>query len=111
MRRYFVVVGVMVGFAAQSQAQVIINEIYAGGGSSSASAAYKTDFIELFNAGPTPVDISGHTLAYGATARPAGSFPTAIGTLAAGSSIPAGGFFLIRTGSSGTGAANGPTAD
>jgi hypothetical protein len=97
--------------AARSQAAISINEVYAGGGSAQATAAYKTDFIELFNSSPLAADVSGYIVSYGASAQASGVFPTAVATIPATTSIPGLGYFLIRTGSSGAGGANDPTAD
>jgi hypothetical protein len=101
----------VVGSAVTSRGAVVINEIYAGGGSSSASAAYKTDYIELFNTSATDVPISGYTLAYGASAQPAGSFPTAVATIPANTTLTGLGYYLVRAGTAGTGGATDPTAD
>jgi predicted extracellular nuclease len=98
--------------AMPASAAIIINEVYSGGGSSQAIAAYKTDYIELYNTDlVNPVDLSGYTLAYGSSAQAAGTFNSAVGTLASGSSIAAGGYFLVQTGGSGTGGANDVTPD
>jgi hypothetical protein len=100
-----------------ASAAIVINEVYSGGGSSSATAAYKTDFIELFNNGLSDIDVTGFTLAYGASAQAAGSFPTVIGTLGSltlfgvAPIIPAGGTLLVQTGASGTGGANDVSPD
>lgn len=96
---------------AQTSTGVVINEIYAGGGSTSTSAAFRTDYIELFNNGPFAIDLSGFRLDYAPSGRAAGVFDVLIGVLPAGSTIAAGGFFLIQTGSSGTGGAPDPTPD
>lgn len=94
---------------AQVSSGVVINEIYAGGGSSSASAAFRTDYVELFNNGPFAIDLSGFRLDYSPASRGAGVFDVLIGVLPVGSTIAAGGFFLIQTGSSGTGGGTDPT--
>lgn len=43
-------------------AQVVISQAYGGGGNN--GSTYKQDFIELFNRGATPVDLSGHAVQY-----------------------------------------------
>ncbi|MCR6626349.1 MAG: lamin tail domain-containing protein [Pseudoxanthomonas sp.] len=72
-------------FAASSvQAQVVISQVYGGGGNS--SATLKNDFIELRNNGPTAVDLTGWSVQYtsaagttwsGRTPSPAASRPAA----------------------------------
>ncbi|MBL8759634.1 MAG: lamin tail domain-containing protein [Phycisphaerae bacterium] len=49
--------------AAHGQ-QVKISQVYGGGGNT--GAPFNRDFVELFNAGATPVDISGWSLQYAA---------------------------------------------
>ena len=104
-----------VGTHASAQ-MLVINEVYPGGGSTSTTAAYHEDFVELLNTGTTSIDVTGLTLAYASSTQAAGVFPTAIGTLGAsaisGSSIlAAGGFLLINTVALATGGAAKPTAD
>ena len=97
--------------AGTSQAAVLINEVYAGGGSSSATAAYMTDYVELYNTGATAVDLSNYQLQYASSGRANGVFDIPIGTLSAGASIPAMGYYLVQTGTAGTGGAADPMAD
>jgi uncharacterized protein len=55
----------VVGLAPPAQAasaSVEISEVYGGGGNSGATLT--NDFIELFNAGSTPVDLSGWSVSY-----------------------------------------------
>jgi predicted extracellular nuclease len=99
------------GLLSGSQAAIIFNEIYSGGGSSTGSPAYLTDFIELINTGSSVVDISGYRVDYGSSAQTAGNFPTPVGVLPTGSLIQPGGFFLIQTGGSGTAGAADVTPD
>lgn len=101
--------------AAQGQT-LLINEIYHGGGAGTGSPAYRTDYIEIYNAGSTPIDLAGFRLDYGSSAQAAGTFPTAVGVLTAslltGSSVlQPGQYFLIRTGSSGAAGATDVPAD
>src|SRR5436305_11017768 len=106
MRPYLAVVGLVLALAPAASAQVVtgvlINEIYPGGGSGAAGTSYLFDYVELFNKGPAAVDISNWVLAYGASTQPAGSFPTAIGTIPAGTTLAAGSFYAVQTGSTGT---------
>ncbi|SRR5690606_1232887 len=102
MRKIYALVTIVAAsFAAN--AQVVISQVYGGGGNN--GATYKSDFVELFNSGSTPVDITGYVLQY---ASATGSFggtatnpnktylPTAI--------IEPGQYYLIQqaTGSGGT---------
>ena len=110
--------GTIVGLLNRdAHAQLLLNEVYPGGGSASATAAYHEDFIELLNTSTTAtIDVTGFTLAYASSASAAGTFATAIGTLGAsaitGSSLLAPGkTLLINTGTINTGGAANPTAD
>lgn len=49
-------------FAAQTSAQIVINEVYGGGGNS--GAAFNQDFVELYNAGTADVDLTGYSIQY-----------------------------------------------
>ena len=49
-----------------SQAQIVINEVYGGGGNG--GSVYKNDFVELINSGISSVTLSGATLQYASTA-------------------------------------------
>ncbi len=109
MKKALAILAIVVTAASASHAAIVINEVYAGGGASTGSPAYKNDFVELYNNGATAVDLTGYTLAYGSSTQTAGNFPTAIGTLTG--SIAPGGFFLVQTGGAGTAGANNPPAD
>jgi hypothetical protein len=107
------IVAIFATAAAISSANsaVVINEIYSGGGSSSSSAAYQTDFIELFNNGPLTIDLSGFEVQYAPSNRAEDQFDVPVGTLPDGASIAPGGYYLIQTGSSGSGGAPDVTPD
>lgn len=73
-----------------SGADIIISEIYGGGGNS--GAPYSHDYIELFNKTSLPIDLSTYSLQYGsATTTTAFSQITSLS-----GTIPAKGYFLIR---------------
>lgn len=46
--------------ALTASAQVVISQVYGGGGNS--GATYTHDFVELFNRGTSAVTLTGHTL-------------------------------------------------
>ena len=69
--------------------EVVINEIYGGGGNS--SAPFNQDFVELFNNGTDAVDISGFQLEY---ASPRQSLRT-IATIPVSTILGAGEFYVI----------------
>ncbi|WGX99243.1 ExeM/NucH family extracellular endonuclease [Nocardioides sp. L-11A] len=52
------------GTAQAASTGMIINEVYGGGGSTSASAAYKSDFVELLNPTGTAQPLNGLSLQY-----------------------------------------------
>ncbi|MFZ4573911.1 MAG: lamin tail domain-containing protein [Phycisphaerales bacterium] len=53
------------GMAAGSSGQVVISEVYGGGGN--AGATYRNDFVELFNRGTTNVSIANWSVQYAAS--------------------------------------------
>lgn len=86
---------------------VVISQFYAFGGSTSGgTAAYKNDYVELFNKSSSPVSIGGWSLQYGSTAN---NF-SLLFPIPAGTTIPAGKYFLIKLVGS-TGGADLPTPD
>ena len=78
------------------QAQVVINEVYGGGGNS--GATWKSDFIELYNNGSSAVSLAGWSVQYASTAGTTWQVTNLSGT------IPPNGYYLIKesTGSGGT---------
>lgn len=61
MKKIFTFLGLTV-IASISTAQIVINEVYGGGGNS--GATFKNDFIELINNSSEPATITGATLQY-----------------------------------------------
>ncbi len=82
---------------------VVVSQVYGGGGN--AGATLKHDFIELFNRGDVPVDISGWTVQY-ATAS-----GTTWSTTALSGTLPAGGYYLVQEAQGAGGTDELPTPD
>ncbi len=82
---------------------IVISQVYGGGGASTGSPAYKYDYVELFNLGTTAVDINGWSLQYGSST---GVFGGATGNLiiliTTSTVIQPNQYYLVRTGSPGT---------
>ncbi|WP_162247578.1 lamin tail domain-containing protein [Pseudoxanthomonas sp. Root65] len=92
-------------FAASSaQAQVVISQVYGGGGNS--GATLKNDFIELRNNGPTAVDLTGWSVQYTSSGG-----TTWNGRTNLSGSIPAGGFYLVQQAQGAGGTVDLPTPD
>ena len=92
-------------FAASSaQAEVVISQVYGGGGNS--GATLKNDFIELRNNGPTAVDLTGWSVQYASSTG-----TTWGGRTNLTGSIPAGGFYLIQQAQGAGGTVDLPTPD
>lgn len=88
MKKIFTLLFALVTLGAS--AQVRISQVYGGGGNT--GATYTNDFVELFNAGTSTVDISGWSVQYTSAA---GTGTWSVGTIPPLSSIPAGGYFLV----------------
>jgi Lamin Tail Domain len=74
--------------APASSSGVVVSQVFAGGGN--AGASFDHDFVELFNAGPSLVSLSGWTVQY-ASAASTGWQATALT-----GSIAPGGYFLVQ---------------
>lgn len=98
MKKIFTFIG-LVSVVAFSNAQIVINEIYTGGGI--LGATLTNDFIELKNIGSSPASLNGATIQYGPVS---GAF-TQYHTLP-NVTIPAGQTYLIQEGSDGGGIIN-----
>lgn len=80
--------------ARASTSGVVVSQIYGGGGNS--GAAFRNDFVELFNAGTTAVDLSEWTIQYATAAGTTWQTAPLSGTIGAGR------YYLIQLASSGT---------
>ncbi len=65
MKKIFTILGI-VSVATFANAQIVINEVYGGGGNS--GSTYKNDFVELINRGSSSVTLTGATLQYASSA-------------------------------------------
>ena len=83
---------------------IVISQVYGGGGNT--GAILKNDFIELFNLGANPVDVTGWTVQYGSsTGTTWGNRTTLSGT------IQPGNYYLIQEAAGSGGTTNLPTPD
>ncbi|OCA70691.1 nuclease [Chryseobacterium artocarpi] len=64
MKKIFTILG-LISVAASMNAQIVINEVYGGGGN--AGATLKNDFVELINNGSSVVTLTGAYLQYAST--------------------------------------------
>ncbi len=78
-------VAAMVGSqpAQAASPDVVISQVYGGGGNS--GATLKNDYVQLYNRGTTTVNLSGWSVQYASTAGTTWQVTTLSGTLAAGS--------------------------
>jgi hypothetical protein len=70
-----------------STADIRVNEFMTG-----STGAASNEFVELVNADSSPADVSGFKVAYRSSA---GTSDTTLATIPAGTTIPAGGFYLL----------------
>ena len=75
--------------AAADGSNVVINEVYGGGGNK--GAAYNKDFVELYNPTDQPIDVSGWTIDQRSTNGNSGNIHTLTGV------VPAKSTFLITS--------------
>lgn len=84
-------------------AQVRISQVYGGGGNS--GSTYKNDFIEIFNAGTSAVNLAGWSVQYASSAGTSWAVTTLSGTLQPGH------YYLIQEAAGGGGTTDLPTPD
>ncbi|MCI0663334.1 MAG: lamin tail domain-containing protein, partial [Acidobacteria bacterium] len=87
----------------QAPALVVISQIYGGGGNS--GAVLTNDFIEIFNRGATPVDLTGWSVQYASSAGTTWMVTPISGTLAPGQ------YYLVQEASGGTAGSALPAPD
>ncbi len=94
-------------FAAAGQAQVVISQLYGGGGSGG-TGPYGADFIELFNRGSSAATLTQGAIVYSSAT---GTSWGQIVRLPANTVIAPGGYYLVRLATGGSGAFALPTPD
>lgn len=96
-------------FAVSAHAEVVISQVYGGGGNS--GAPFTNDFVELFNRGEAPESLSGRSVQY-TSSTGTGNFGSSASLLVAlpAATLQPGQYFLVKLAGGSTGAAL-PTAD
>jgi hypothetical protein len=89
--------------AVASTSGVVVSQVYGGGGNS--GALFRNDFVELFNAGSSPADLSGWSVQYATSAG------TSWQTTPLNGSIGPGQYFLVQLASGGAAGAALPSPD
>jgi uncharacterized protein len=90
-------------FAHGATSNVVVSQVFAGGGN--AGASYTNDFVELFNRSAAAVDLSGWTIQYASAAS------TSWQTTALAGSIGPGRYYLVQLASTASVGAPLPAAD
>ena len=88
-----------------SATNVVISQIYGGGGNA-VTSSYTNDYVELFNAGGSAVNVTGWTVQYASASGT--SWSTAV-TLSG--TIPPGGYYLVKLAGGGSASPALPTPD
>ena len=98
-------VGALLGapFAHGATSNVVVSQVFAGGGN--AGASYTNDFVELFNRGAVAVDLTGWTIQYASAAS------TSWQTTALAGSIGPGRYYLVQLASTASVGSPLPSAD
>jgi len=99
------VLGCAAPLAGASSSGVVISQAYGGGGNS--GATYRNDFIELFNAGSTPVSIGGWSVQYSSATGTSWQ----VTPLGASVTLQPGQYFLIQQAAGSGGTVDLPTPD
>jgi endonuclease G, mitochondrial len=97
----------LVPVANAASANIVMSQVYGGGGSGTAGTAYTNDYVELFNSSTSSVTIAGWSLQYGSSTGQFGNSGN-IYTFPAGTSIPAGKYLLVKLGAAGAAGATIP---
>ena len=93
-------------FSISSNAQVVISQVYGGGGN--ASATFTNDFIEIFNRGTVAQDLTGWSVQY---ASATSATPTWAKTDLTGIVLQPGQYYLVQEAAGATPSVALPTAD
>ncbi|HKY51446.1 MAG TPA: Ig-like domain-containing protein, partial [Candidatus Limnocylindria bacterium] len=96
-------VGIPLSRAVAVSPDVVISQVYGGGGNS--GATLKNDFIELYNRGTADVSLSGWSVQYGSATGTTWAVTALSGTIAAG------GYYLIKEAAGAGGTVDLPTPD
>jgi predicted extracellular nuclease len=91
------------GPAAAVSPDIVVGQVYGGGGNS--GAPWQNDFIELFNRGAAPVDVTGWSVQYAS----AGGSTWQVTALSG--AIPPGGYYLVQEAAGANPATPLPTPD
>src|SRR3982751_2130012 len=84
---------------------IVISQVYGGGGNS--GSTYKNDFIELFNRGASPVDVTGWSVQYTSAAATAAWQVTPLASF----NIQPGQYYLVQEAQGAGGTTNLPAPD
>ncbi|HYK03070.1 MAG TPA: DNA/RNA non-specific endonuclease [Thermoanaerobaculia bacterium] len=101
LRRTFVLLLLCFAFVIPAQAaspNVVISQVYGGGGSGVAGTAYTLDYVELHNTSGSPVPIGGWSIQYGSSTGQFGSSAGNIFAFPAGTTLGAGQYLTVKTG-------------
>ena len=105
VRRTFALVllclGALAPFAHAASPNVVISQVYGGGGNS--GATYKHDFIELFNRGTSTVSLAGWSVQYASATGTSWQATPLSGSIAPGQ------YYLIQQAQGAGGTVNLPT--
>ena len=104
--RRFTLAGLLLLSAGTVHAQVVVSQVYGGGGNT--GAPYNRDFVELFNRGTSSVSLNGLSVQY-ASATGTGNF--SLGATLPNVSLAPGQYFLIGMSTVGANGVALPTVD
>jgi len=89
--------------ARSASSDMVVSQVFAGGGNT--GAPYTNDYVELFNRGPSTVDLSTWSIQYATSSGTSWQLTPLSG------SVPAGGHYLIQLASAAAIGASLPTPD
>ncbi len=100
---FLLVLCTLMGISHVSNSQIVISQVYGGGGNS--GATYTNDFIELFNRGNTTINITGWSVQYASSTGTTWSKTDLSGSIAPGQ------YYLIQQAQGAGGTTPLPTPD
>ncbi len=82
-----------------AHADLVITQIYGGGGATGSNPLYTNDWVQLYNSGPTAIDLTGYSLQYAAAGNTSTFGSSNVHALS--ETIGAGSYFLVQEGQGG----------